>query len=348
MVLWVGCLLGLGAGLAVSGRPAAWPVIALVLVAGCTVGIYAAELRFSDHAVDLWEKDGGPLFHWLRVWIPLGRIVAPAVWLAVLLNPLIFTLPLVDRAVPLASGAVLLSTMVWRWRHLEMWCAGMVLAFMAWWIAAHHIVTSLSLWSLVFGVALLALTHPAGNPRWLKQNGWRQFALWISVLVLSAAAVWVLRRDTSWIPPPTRVLVWPLLLAGVVLWRRPKVKASTRAATAALGMALAIVPLTSVAAAAGLTWLAGQSAAALLLWGWLRLNRPYMMRWNARWAAVIAGVLSLGLVMLFWELPSALEWREMGGWALWFLVPPIIDAYRTGRFPFRRPIFPETHSWADL
>jgi hypothetical protein len=47
-------------------------------------------------------------------------------------------------------------------------------------------------------------------------------------------------------------------------------------------------------------------------------------------------------------LPALVPGRWILGWAIWFLIPSVVDAYRTGRFPFRRPVFPKIRSWADL
>lgn len=347
MGLALGILVGLGAALAWNGQPLGWPSAALALLAICLAFMYAAELRWSDRAVHLWDGDGGPVFAWLRVWIPLGRIVAPAFWIGYLLHLLLFRVPLLDRWLLATVGTLLLSTMIWRWRQAEVGVGLLAAAGLAWSIMALGGSMAVPAWVLALGLGILALTHPRANPRFLAEAGWGAYQAWALAVGGGLAVGLAARATMGWGSFSTSVGV-VALLAGALLLKRRRMRPPARAAAAGLAWLLALIPASGFVAAGALVWLLGEAGAAWMLWLWLRRYRPGMPRPHGRavWAlsvGLLAGWIgTLGLAL------GILPWHWAAGWAVWFTIPPVIDAYRTGRFPFRRPVYPETHSWADL
>jgi hypothetical protein len=347
VVLAVGLLLGLGTGLAYRGAFPGSLDLGIGLMAGAIVVLYAVELRFAETALNLWDQDGGAFFHWFRVWIPLGRIVAPGIWCALLVHVLLYAAAGADRPAVAALIVVLMSGAVWRWRgieHFAVVAAAVGLGVRLWTL---HAVVDLSSPTLVLGAAMLVLTHPGGNPRWLKRSGWRQLLGWTVCYVVGCAGMLAL---SLWrLLPPFAATVGVLtMLTACVLWPRPLIKRQARAAAAAWGLALALVPAGAAAWSCGVMWLTGQCLLAGWLWLWLRRQKPYLIRLGRGWLGLgAAAALASGLVLTAFAVPGV-PGREALGWGLWFLVPPLIDAYRSGRFPFRRSILPDNHSWADL
>ena len=339
----MGGLIGIGAGLALRHTAQIWPVALMGALALSTFLLYARELRYADEASHGWLGSGGPLFQWVRIWLPLGRIVAPAIFFSILSHRILMSMPPTPvRALGFLALAVLSSTLVWHCHRMERLVALAAvagLALMLGWRTPAHLTVPLAL----LGGILWVLTHPDADPDVVQRTGWKPF-LGSSLGLIGGVVVALVVRLAAGFTPVEGL--WLCLLGWVWFYQTTRRSNRRQAILALVGLAQTLAPMLILGCEA-VAWLLGQGAAAYLLWAWLRRARPYMYRPWGRWMYVVshAGLLAAG-GLLIWAA-SVNELAPLAGIAAWFLIPPLIDAYRAGRYPFRRVALPDPRTLAD-
>lgn len=338
-----GAVAGIGAGLALGRHPWGWPEAALGVAALCQLGLYLGELRFADESQRDWQGLGGPAFQWMQMWLWLGRIAAPALVMAFLFHVLLRALPLdgIRLAAYAAFGAGL-SAMLWRWRHVETAVTGLAAAAMAAMVWGLRIHTALAPASVMLGLSVWVLTHADGHPQVVQQEGLKPFRRATAVMLAGGLLGALLGQ---WVPAHG---------IGVVLWLwawweggRPAGAARRRLGLAtvltwALGLAS-----TLLLALALVVWLVGQTVGALWLWLALRRTRPYMFRPYVPVMFLAGGLAMVAAAALIFWCVGMHDGIPAAGISCWFAIPPLIDAYRVGRFPFRRPEMPDPRTLPD-
>ncbi len=331
----------LGAALA-TNRPAEWwPWAALGMAVLCAWALLWGELQFSAAAPARWQGEGGRLWTWFSVWRPVGRLAAPA-WLLGLIVHAGWHLGLPWRLG--SSGLVLLLVIGaflpqrrWNWGLGLLGTAGFLALWWRWGTPG-ALPPALGL----LGMGLLVLTWPEFLPR-PQRPGPRLFGPlgWLAG-GLALGLAW--RLGLPWLLPGHRVLVGAALwLLGWAVSGPFQIPPRRRIAAAILAFLFAMVP--GEALAFGISvWILGQTSGIFVLWLWLKKSQLYMFRpwgWGSKGVAALLplaiGAACVGLSRDRW----------LWGWVLWFLIPPLIDAYVNSRFPFRQAGFPDTGSLAE-
>lgn len=331
----------LGAALATNRPTVWWPWAALGLAVLCAWALLWGELQFSAGAPVRWQGEGGRLWTWFSAWRPVGRLVAPAWLLGLIVHAgghlgVPWRMERAGLVLLLAIGAFLPNRR-WSWTLGLVGAAGFLVLWGRWGMPGAP-PPALGL----LGMALLVLTWPEFLPR--PQDPRRRLLWPLGCLTAGLVLGLAWRLGLPTLLPGHRVIVGAVLwLLGWAVSGPFQIKPRRRIAAAVLAFLFAMVP--GEALAFGISvWVLGQTAGIFVLWLWLRRTQLYMFRpwgWGSKGLAVL---LPLAIGTACFGLGRD---RWLWGWTIWFLIPPLIDAYVNSRFPFRQAGFPDTGSLAE-
>lgn len=332
---------GLGAGLAIGGRALGWSELPLAVAGLALVAVYVGELVYAEERQEAWKGAG---VGWGRVWVTLGHLLAPALLLAWLFHGGLLP-PGHGRTLQLGLFGAFVSTLVWRGRRMEAYTGVLLVGALVLLLSLHGRIPRESPWLAAAIVGAWPIAAPDGDPRHLDLSQRPAFlrlvlALWLGLLL------GLLSRIIG-VPPVFAQVGYGLSLMGWALTiqtaSRPR---GHRAGQAVVMWITALVPAGFLLSAT-VVWFLIQGTGAVVVWTWLKRHRPYMYRPYSR--LVASGVLLAGVLLLLVVALSARQGHlwQMLGIALWCIIPPLIDAYQTGRFPFRRPTLPDPTTLPD-
>ena len=331
----------LGAAMATNRPTEWWPWAALGLAVLCASALMWGELQFSAAGPARWQGEGGRVWTWFSIWRPLGRLLAPAWLLGMIFHAgwhSVGPSRIVSSALVLllAVGAFLPNRR-WSWGLGSAGTAGFLVLWWGWGaLGSPPPAVGLA------GIALVILSWPEFLPH-PERSGTR--LVWPLVCLGAGLILGVGWRVAlpAFLPDHRVLIASALWLWGWAVSGPFQVKPRGRIAAVILAFFMALVPGTALVFGVSV-WVLGQTAGLFVLWAWLRRSQLYMFRpwgWGSK---CLAGMLALAISAAAFGL---LRDRWVAGFAIWFLIPPLIDAYVKSRFPFRQAGFPDSGSLAE-
>ncbi len=334
-------MVGLGAGLSIGHRGLGWSELPLALTGVALAAVYVGELVYAEERHKGWQGAG---IGWGRVWVTLGTLLAPGLLLAWLFHGSLLP-PGHGRMLQFGLFAAFASTLVWRSRGLESYTGVLLAGLLGLLLALHGFTPRESPWLAAAMVGAWPITAPEGDPKNMAPNQRPDFiklvvALWLGAILSLVSRFVNLSPVFFEVGYGLTLVGWALTIQAA---SRPR---GHRAGQAVFMWVTALAPATFLLSAT-VVWFLMQGTGTVVVWAWLKRHRPYMYRPYSR--GVYGGVLlSAGLSILAVVLSIRQgHLLQMLGIALWWMIPPLIDAYQTGRFPFRRPTLPDPTTLPD-